>query len=404
MMNRRSGPAIMFLVLLLSLASCSDDSTGPGEDNGDKDSYCDMQPLPAPTGTLITVSSASELYDAVNAANTMGNLTILLEDGTYDLTAPLYVAADNITIRSISGNRDNVIVSGDGIDGTLDAAFVLNGDNLTIADLTLGWSAGNGILVFNDADDCLLHNLRIVDTGLHMIKVSPADTPGPLTERGELRWCLLEYTSGIGPASYIGGILAAESADWIVHHNIIRGIRSPEAEIAGPAVMFWDDSANTIIEHNNIYNCDRGIMLGLLGGEASQMGGMIRNNMIHTNRDVGIGLQGAESVSIYNNTVYTENYYVSIEYRWESTRFTSIINNLTSASIIPRDGGTGVLETNVMNAEASWFIDPTGGDLRLAASQATVVDQGTELTAVPIDFECDKRPKGDATDIGADEY
>ena len=407
----RNGFRVMFLgvfilISLFFMNSCSDNSTAPddngddGDDGGDH-SYCELEPLPAPEGDIITVSIHDELHQIIEEANISGNLTILLEDGTYDLSRPLYIAGGSITIRSISGSRDNVILRGDG----LDAIFMLNEKNLTVADLTLGWTPGNGILIFNDADDCLLHNLRIVDTGQHMIKVTQASISGPITDRGEMRWCLLEYTSGIGPDDYIGGMMAAESADWTIHHNTFRGIRSPGGEAAGPAIMFWDDSQNTVIEHNNIYNCDRGISVGYGGsGLVSHTGGIVRNNMVHTNKDVGIILQSAQYASVYNNTVYTENYTWSIEYRWPQTQYASIINNLTNMGIVPRDGGTGALETNVMNAEASWFIDATGGDLRLAASQATVVDQGTDLTAVPIDFECDKRPKGDATDIGADEY
>ena len=51
-----------------------------------------------------------------------------------------------------------------------------------------------------------------------------------------------------------------------------------------------------------------------------------------------------------------------------------------------------------------WFVNPGYGDLHLATSQSEVVDQGTSLTAVPIDIDCELRHKGDAYDIGADEF
>jgi hypothetical protein len=394
---------ILVMAFLLSLNSCSDDSTAPGGGE-DEPSYCDMEPLPNPAGTIITVKDVSELFDAVNAANVTGNLTILLMDGTYQIPVPLYIAADDVAIRSISGNRDNVTIRGDGMDGSLGAAIYLNGKQLTVADMTLGWVNGPGILVVNDADDCLLHNLRIVDTEEHMIKVAQSGGGTTLTERGEVRWCLFEYAAGEGPQEYIGGIMAMEADSWSVHHNTIRGIKAPGGETAGPAIMFWTESANTVIEHNTIYNCDRGIMFGLGSGDVSHTGGMIRNNMVHTDKDVGISLESAESASVYNNTVFTENYISSIEYRYAQTQFASIINNLTSGAITGRDGGTGVLETNFTSAQLSWFIDARGGDLRLADSQADVVDKGTDLTAVPIDIDCKARPKGDSTDIGADEY
>ncbi len=395
---------ILLAASLLMINSCSDNSTTPGGGNdGDDHSYCELEPLPDPTGTIINVNDVIGLLDAVSQVNSSGvRSTILLSNGTYEIPHVLYFTADSLTIRGASGNRDDVIIRPEGVS---DGIIWFTGNNVTIADLTLGWVSGIGIQAFHDADDCLLHNLRIVDTGQHMVKVSRSDSPvTTLTERGEVRWCLFEYSAGEGPGAYIGGVFAAQSDGWTVHHNIFRNIKAPGGDEAGAAIFFWLDSANTVVEHNTIYNCDQGIILGWVGGEVSHTGGMIRNNMVHTNKGVGIKLESSESTSIYNNTVFTENYYASIEYRWVQTQYASIINNLTNESIVYRDGGTGVLETNVMNAEASWFIDATGGDLRLAATQPTVVDQGTGLTAVPVDFECDKRPKGDSTDIGADEY
>jgi parallel beta-helix repeat protein len=396
--------AVLLIGSMFLVASCGDDPAGP-EKGEDEPTYCEMQPLPGPEGDIISVGNVTELHAAVNAANVSGNLTILLENGTYELSGPLYISADNVAVRSISEHRDSVTVRGAGIDGGPDYVFILNGDGITIADMTVGWVIGNAFQIYNDSDDLLLHNLRIADTGQHMIRVQQAGMPGEFTDRGEVRWCLFEYTAGIGPRAYIGGILAAESTDWSLHHNTFRGIRSPEGEIAGPAIMFWDSSANTVIEHNNIYNCDRGISVGYGNpGIVSHTGGMVRNNMVHTNRDVGISLNSAQYASVYNNTVFTENYSFSIEYRYGLTQYASIINNLTNMYITARDGGTGVLETNFTSAQAAWFIDPTGGDLRLAGTQPDAVDQGTDLTDVPIDYECDERPGGDSTDIGADEY
>lgn len=78
--------------------------------------------------------------------------------------------------------------------------------------------------------------------------------------------------------------------------------------------------------------------------------------------------------------------------------------NFTNGYIWLRDGATGVVETNVTDAQRSWFVDAAAGDLRLTDSIATVVDQGQALTAVEHDFDCEERPKGDEYDIGADEY
>jgi parallel beta-helix repeat protein len=409
MRRTKPGITLLLIIVLYIMAvhiSCSDEPEGPSDGGDEEDpTYCEMQPLPDPAGDMIVVGSVEELAAAVGTANATGNLTILLEDGTYQISAPLYIAADNVTLRSVSENRDNVTIRGGGIDGAPEFIFILNGDGLTIADMTIGWVVGNAIQVFNDTDDLLLHNLRIADSGQHLIKVLQSAMPGELTDRGEVRFCLLEYTAGQGMQEYMGGIMAAEASGWTIRHSTFRGIKAPGSGLSGPAIMFWDDSEDTVIEHNNIYNCDRGIFVGYGGsGLVSHYGGMVRNNMVHTNKDVGIALQSAQSASVYNNTVFTEVYSFSIEYRYGQTTNASIINNLTNLYITTRDGGTGVLETNFTGAQASWFVNATGGDLRLAGTRPDVIDQGTDLTAVPIDYECDGRPDGDSTDIGADEY
>lgn len=64
--------------------------------------------------TSVTVSDAVELESAVANANSAGGKrTILLRDGTYMLSDTLYVNAPNVTIAGLSGNRRNVIITGD---------------------------------------------------------------------------------------------------------------------------------------------------------------------------------------------------------------------------------------------------------------------------------------------------
>lgn len=394
---------LVVMSLALYVLSCSDSSTGPGESpDGPDTSYCTLAPLPAPTGQVATVSTATELEIAVSVANTSGHLTIILTDGTYTLTNPLYISGDSVTVRSQSENRDGVFIRGDGMAGSLPILFMVAGKNLTFADMTLGQVAGNALHLLSDADNCLIHNVRFVDTKEQMLKVSSGSTGDTYTDNGTVEWCLFEYSAGIGPQEYIGGVFAHEANNWTVHHNIFEDIRAPGSGMGGYAIHFWNDSANTAVEHNIIVRCDRGIGFGLDGNPHER--GSISNNMVHTTKDVGIGLQHSAYTSVYNNTLYTENYTNSIEYRFPETQYVSIINNLANALVTARDGATGVVETNVTNAQASWFVDAAAGDLHLATAYAAVVDQGQSLSGVPMDIDCEPRPKGDGYDIGADEF
>ena len=53
--------------------------------------------------TSIEVSTTSQLVNALSTANSSGNTTILLNDGTYTLSDTLYVNGSNITIAGKSG-------------------------------------------------------------------------------------------------------------------------------------------------------------------------------------------------------------------------------------------------------------------------------------------------------------
>lgn len=393
---------VVLVGCMLAFLACSDDSTSPsGGFPSQGTSNCTLTPLPAPTTATVTVSTAAELVNAVQQANNSGNLTIFLEDGTYSLEQMLWISGNNVTFRSRSGNRDAVIIRGQGMYGGVSHIFNVPGDNFTLADMTIGWVANHGVQIHSDSDNPVIHNVRFVDTGEQMLKVSFRSGDSTSSENGLVEWCLFEYSAGVGPQYYIGGVDAHQAHNWIIRNNVFRHIRSPESALAEHAIHFWSESQDTLVEHNIIINCDRGIGFGM--GNQGHIGGMIRNNMVHTTRDVGIGLENSSSTTVYNNSVFTENYMNSIEYRFAGTQGVSIINNLTNASVTSREGGTGNVATNVTNAQASWFANASNGDLHLATAEPTVVDQGQALAEVAQDIDCEMRPKGNGYDIGADE-
>jgi len=340
--------------------------------------------------------------DAVQYANSLGgNITVLLEDGTYTLTSGFAISSDNITFRGRSGDRNSVVVRGQGMTGGVTSLFTVFGNSFVVADMTIGWVSNHAINFLRNGDNHVVHNVHFVDTGEQMLMVAhePPDTEH--ADNGLVEWCTFEYQAGVGPQYNIGGVHAHQARNWTVRYNVFKHIRSPDVELAGHAIHFWSESSGTVVEHNTITNCDRGIGFGLASN--GHTGGMIRNNMVHTTRDVGISLETSVSTSVYNNSLFTENYFNSIEFRHSGTQLASIINNLTSAAIASRDGGTGVVETNVTNAIASWFDDAGSGDLRLTVADTTVVDRGQSLSAVTHDVDCESRPKGAGYDIGADE-
>jgi hypothetical protein len=388
----------MFFVLMCTLplsASTYPPGTGP--------------PLTNLIGTVITVSNTPALNAAVSTANAGGSVTILLADNTYNLTISLNLAenADNVIVRSLSGNRDNVVLNGGGMASGLSHVFLISGTNVTIADVTLGWVANHGIQVRGevDADGLRVHNVRFVDIYEQMLKGSVSGN-GLSADNGIVEYCTFEFSSGQSEQYYTGGIDVHRGKNWRVRNNLFRNIRSPSAEAAEHAVHFWDDSGNVIVERNIIINCDRGIGFGL--GSQGHSGGIIRNNMIYNNGagnfdDVGIGLENAGNVDVLNNTVCLDDYWAAIEYRFTGTTGGTIINNLCNQQIARRDGGSATLSHNITGAESTWFINYTAGDLHLNTTITQAIDRAQSLAAVPDDIDEDIRPIGPAPDIGADE-
>ena len=312
-------------------------------------------------------------------------------------------------IRSSSGNRDAVVLSGQDMSGSITHIFQVMPSGVTIADLSIGEVANHAIQIHgeNAADNLLVHNVRIFNTRDQMLKVSYANDRG--ANNGIVECSLFEYTEAFGPQYYIGGIDVHHGAGWTVRNNEFRNIRSPGSSIAEHAIHFWSDSQNPLIEQNLISNCDRGIGLGLGQGRGCS-GGEISNNMIYSDgqgiyNDVGIGLEDADNVEIYHNTIYFDSSYPNaIEYRYSGSNGITIINNLTNKAITSRDGASAAVATNVTSASASWFTDAANGDLHLTGVITDVVDAGQELSAITSDYDCEPRNQDAGADIGTDEY
>ena len=359
-------------------------------------------------GEVVVVSNTQELRNAIIQANDGGNLTVLIEDGTYPIASTSwypYITGSNLVFRSASGNRDAVILTGQGMQDVAPGTEIvmsLVGDNITIADLTIRDCGNHGIST--NSDNHLIHNVRIQDTYEQMIKGTSGGDNG--SEDCIVQCSLFEYTDGIGPQWYIGGLDIHEGDSWIVRDNIFRDIASPSQTLAEHAIHFWDDSRFNLVERNKIINCDRGIGFGL--GSSPNLGGVIRNNMIYNDgqdpfHDVGIGLETSPYTHVYNNTIHIQ-YPNAIEYRFESTHTARIANNLVNQAIRSRNGGQAFLNTNIEEIEDDWFVDYANGDLHLVDAVESIVNAGTSLSITLISDDFDQEDRLDGIDIGADEY
>ncbi len=371
-----------------------------------------VNPCTITKGRIVTVSTNQELQDAIRHANgTHHGFTILLHDGHYDVSywkLRFNINTNHVVVRSLSGHRDKVILEGSGmrdISPQIENGITVNGSDVIIADLTIKNVANHGIQIQNHR--VTVHNVRIEDCYQQLIKGSSFN---PQIDSSVIQCSWFEYTAGIGPNYYIGGIDAHAAKDWQVRDNFFKNIASPADFVAEHAIHFWNNSSGTLVERNIIVNCDRGIGFGL--GNSFHYGGIIRNNMIYNSgdtpfNDTGIGLESAPGARVYNNTIFIR-YPNAIEYRFTQSTGIEIANNLCNRSIKRRDDAHAVLQQNYTEARIEWFTDPQSGLLLLSDAIPEVIDMGIDLyNFVQDDILQNARPlpnSGIQFDIGAHEF
>ena len=382
----------------------------------------------------LIVATFSEFEGALSAV--VPGDTILVQDGIYhnQSTWSLQVRTDHVTIKGLSGIRENVVIRGRGMHTDQHHGFWVDADHVTIQDLTIQNVRNHCIQTHLDTDFLHVKNCVLRDAGEQMLKVPGADMSGSPSDSGLVEDCLFEYSAGIGPRYYIGGIDCHYARDWIVRRNVFRGIASPEETVAEHAVHFWSWSENTLCENNLILNCDRGIGYGL--SNSGHRNGIIRNNIIYHDEtagggfaDVSIEVFYSDNAAIYNNTIYQEhsNYFAGIK-NWGGDNV-SIINNVVNVSdkfyghlkqaIWVTANGDGPVSHNYVSVPAAELfssVEPPDANrveevvtfLHIREKNVELVDAGTEnipgLPAPFYDFDGHVRPIGGAIDIGADEY
>jgi hypothetical protein len=391
-------------------------------------------PLPPPSGTIVNVSSVSQLVNAVNTATS--GTTILIANGTYNLNGEyLRLAVPNVTSRSASGNREAVI-----LDGNYQTTEIIQiaASNVTIADVTLREAYYHPIHVMSDdaADtlNTLIYNVHLIDPGEQAIKINPATT-GYYTDNGTIACSHIELTDAGRPYirnnCYTGGIDAHQSRGWIIRDNLIEGFWCSSG-LSEHGIHLWRGCRDTTVERNILQNNARGIGFGLTTdpggrtytdnvcptatGYVDDYGGVIRNNFVYANSaslfsseygfDCGICAWNSCNARILHNTVYSTDpahTFSSIEWRFTNTT-ASLVNNLVNGQMRERDGAHGTQSNNLLTAQASWFVNASTSDLHLRSTTTSAIDQVTAPAEVSDDIDGNLRPIGSASDIGADEY
>jgi len=402
------------LILALTSLACTPAAAALARDH-------DKAPaLPAPAGAVVEVRTEAELQAAVRAIQS--DTTILLAAGTYELTRTLAIGSDpagprlaNVAIRGATGRAADVVLAGKGMrnqeyGNVPHGIHVGNVDGILIANLTIGDVYLHAIQLAGEMGcrSPRVYNCRLIDAGEQLIKGSVAE-PGKGVESGIVEYSLFEYTT-TARGSYTNGVDILGGSGWIVRHNLFRRIVAPHGEgLAGPAVLMWKKSRDTICEGNRFVDCAWGIAFGLdPATPGDHSGGVIRNNFFTrsagTRGDVGIAVFNSPGTKVLHNTVLVNGTYANaIEYRFAATTGVEIRYNLCDAPIRAREGATGTVSRNGMTAQGAFFVDPNAGDLHLKRTAPYVIDWAAPHPDAADDFDGDPRPRGTAPDLGADE-
>jgi len=317
------------------------------------------------------VKSSYEVYQALSMIHMEGGFSaVVFKEGIYSLSHTLNITAPNVMLLSLSANPMRTILMGNGMKPTngVDNLIRVSGKNFVLDGLTLQQSGNHLIQIAgeNGANHPIIRNCLLQDGYEQLIKVTyDKDNKQLFSNKGIIENCMFQYTAGIGPNFYIGGIDAHGIKDWKISNNIFENIASPSKSIAEHAIHIWRDSYNNTIENNIIINSDRGIGLGM--GEKrsnyikySNLGGVISNNIIYHERknnhkfaDTGIILESSPETIIKNNIVYFEhNYPNAIEFRFEATKNVIIINNITNRGIVRRNGAEAMIYANIISSNS----------------------------------------------------
>jgi hypothetical protein len=372
-------------------------------------------PLPAPSGNVVNVATEPQLQAAV--AGLASNTTILIAPGTYRLTSTLYVNGTfaSVALRGSSGNADDVVLVGPGMTNASygNVPFgIWSGGNvqgITIANVTIRDLYFHPIIFNGGTQSPRVYNVRLVNADQQFIKANP-DARGVGVNNGVVEYAVIEYDT-TSRDYYTNGVDVVAGQNWVIRNSLFRNLRAPVGQLAGPAILMWQGSSNSVAEGNTFIDCQREIAFGLSERVTphDHAGGIIRNNFIYRHAtvagDAAIGVFDSPNTRVLHNSIVISGTYPNaVEYRFSGTTGVLIANNLLDAAITARDGATATLVGNYTSASAALFVNPAAGDLHLKATASVAVDKGTLQPNCTTDWDGSTRPAGAAADLGADEF
>lgn len=388
-----------------------------------------LPPPDAGVFAIVEVDSAQELADA--CWNLASDTAIVVAPGTYDLASVVFPNGvdgrltvgrfgappiANVQIRGATGDPADVVLLGAGmLDPIVPFGIqIFTATDVLIADLSVGEVYYHAIAIQGDqgAQRVRLYDVRAFDAGQQIVKASGGGADDVVIEFSEVFYTAgaVEHPEGSPPGScYTNGIDAIGVDGWIVRDNSIHDIRCQNGALAGPALLLWQGSSDSLVERNAFVDCSRGVSLGL-GAGGDHVGGIVRNNTFRWDPapspgyaiDVPIYTVSAGSKILHNSALAMGHYPNAIEVRYASTTGVEVRANLLDGAVQPRDGALPTLSDNETAAQPSWFLAVAAADLRLTAAATPAIGAVARSVDAVDDFAFWLRPAPPAwTELGA---
>ncbi|KPK86387.1 MAG: hypothetical protein AMJ81_01355 [Phycisphaerae bacterium SM23_33] len=362
---------------------------------------------------------------------------IILAPGTYNLTRVVAMNTPNVTICGASGNRDDVILIGGGMNTHgVDEGITIEANNVHVYDLTLKDFFYNALHLRAESDitGAVISNVKTWNVGERHIKGSWDNSVNHTCDNALIENVYMLQTeprldtNPSGP-DYIGGMDIMATNNLIIRDCVAEGIYGAEGG-GNAAIFLWQGVNNMTVERNLIVDCAKGIGVGLcyepgstISGGWHADGGAIRNNFIvrtdeyFYGNNIGLELCAAKNLDAVNNTIYspTASYFRTLSL-WDSANRPNtdleVVNNIVRGGCWYNgdDADAAVAAWgNIVDGDGTlvlpeWFVDALNGDLHLTELATAAINNALVLADVTEDVDGGPRPAGDFPDIGADEY
>lgn len=360
-----------------------------------------------PTNTLTA--------DPSNWVQTIGNAEpgdeILLEDGVYTFDGYAVVFEKPLTIRSKSGNPNDVVIQGHGY-GEPSEALMIMADDVHIADITVKDVHDHAISFKENFARSVVYNVDLYDIGTQHIKGSHM---GP---DGVIACSNIGYQNPTGTGDYNSGIDLHGAVAWTIRDNTFYNIYGDGSGCVvdrdcgtqhpggGSAILLWNNSKDNTIERNKITESFRGISLGL---STPYSGGIVRNNLIYRalpgkegvngfiEADTGISMIGAENVVVEGNSVILSGDYQGPIEVQDATGI-KVVNNLISKPVWNRGNAdyNGCTSQNATDCDDEAF-----GNTILQSIDVQTADADTDADNTPEEAPGEAPASNDTQSIAA---